>query len=209
MIWHYLKGKAASQGACLVPAPAAVVQKASISTDLSMEYFSLGEKGSITDSVPFSLRLGWNCAMEDSPSPDPLGVSRSSTVIQTRTKKPISWLFAMQGAARQCVCAQACSPLQACQLPWGNAASYTCSHTDTYSHTGSCTLCTTQGKKIQQTGSYNTLKDILRFHMDPENQRKLQEKKRQGGSIWKVAVFKYSLHKLFFSLKLLNFLLKS
>lgn len=104
MIWHYLKGKAASQGACLVPAPAAVVQKASISTDLSMEYFSLGEKGSITDSVPFSLRLGWNCAMEDSPSPNPLGVSRSSTVIQTRTKKPISWLFAMKGAARQCVC---------------------------------------------------------------------------------------------------------
>lgn len=44
VIWHYLKGKAASQGACLVPAPAAVVQKASISTDLSMEYFSLGDK---------------------------------------------------------------------------------------------------------------------------------------------------------------------
>lgn len=44
VIWHYLKGKAASQGACLVPTPAAVVQKASISPDLSMEYFSLGDK---------------------------------------------------------------------------------------------------------------------------------------------------------------------
>lgn len=43
-MWHYLKGKAASRGACLVPAPVAAVQKASISTDLSMEYFSLGDK---------------------------------------------------------------------------------------------------------------------------------------------------------------------
>lgn len=54
--------------------------------------------------MPFSLRLGWNCAMEDSSPPDPLGISWSSTVIPTKTKKTIFWLFAMQGTARQCVC---------------------------------------------------------------------------------------------------------
>lgn len=173
-MWHYLNRKAAAWEACLVLAPAAVVQKPSISTDLSTGIFLPGWGRNLksfslraqSETMPCQFHLPQNhlgkaCA------------SRSSTAAKLKQRHWfLEYLQRMGTTAARCyrqqstahVRARTCSPPQALWLPWGSAAS----HMHTLTHT-QLNVMHDGGKKIQKTGSYQRLKDILRVHWDPES----------------------------------------